>query len=70
MSSDSMPTGMEIGGLSPGAGEMGAAGLGLSSPEECSRMVELRALLVQAAEDQVPRMGIMHWLGEVGASLS
>ena len=55
MSSDGMPTGMEMGGLSPGAGEMGAAGMGMSSPEECSRMVELRALLVQAAEDQVSR---------------
>ena len=55
MSSDGMPTGMEMGGLPPGAGEMGAAGMGMSSPEECSRMVELRALLVQAAEDQVSR---------------
>lgn len=56
MSSDGMHTGMDLGGLSPGAGEMGAAGMGMASQEECSRMVELRALLVQAAEDQVPRM--------------
>lgn len=58
MSSDGMPAGMDMGGgLSPGAGgEMGGGGMGLSSMEESSRMVELRALLVQAAEDQVLRV--------------
>lgn len=70
MSSDGMHTGMDLGGLSPGAGEMGAAGMGMASPEECSRMVELRALLVQAAEDQVPRMimNAMAWRASEQAS--
>ena len=54
--------GMDMGGgMSPGTGEMMDM-MGLqqqqqsseSLPEESARMVELRALLVQAAEDQVP----------------